>query len=103
MVSLLAEWIGEIASDDDGLVSLRNTLPSNRAVGIVRIAETQVIRRDGDRKPGSHGSARPEPLRLGELEGIIEAVQVGHSVLRLPAPIVPTSLIESRDFAKIVR
>ena len=102
-VSLLAEWIGKIAFDGNGFIGTGDTLLADRAIGIGRIAQTEVVGRDGNREPRCHCTGCAKTLRLGEPKHALEAIQVGNRVLRLPAPILPLGLVQTRGFAEIER
>jgi hypothetical protein len=103
LVGFLAEGVAKVAADGDRLLRTRHALPSDGAIRVRGIAQSEIV--GGDRHGHSRGrrTGGPDSLRLGQFQGLVETSYGRHGVPCLPPPIEPIRVPKTRGIAKVLR
>ena len=87
-VPVLSEGILRLSGHAEILVGDRNHRPSERVLGVVRIQEAEVVRRDG-KGQGARMPLDCSPLIVGQPHNLFQRLEGAHAVAKLPSPVAP--------------
>jgi hypothetical protein len=95
-----AEGVIEVAVRENPFARVRHTLPTNRASGIVLVAQGQIVRGDGEGQPRVLGAASPFKFARGQRHGSGEIVDTRDGVSKLPTPVALRSNAPPRPLGR---